>query len=78
MTIDETYNIHKIINCMFRHFKSKWLCKHNKHNYELHSKIENIPVITEKTTKEEIIENHKIWKTYWKCRCCGKEIEFYE
>ena len=62
MTIEETYNIHKIINCIFPHFKSKCLCKHNKHNYEIHSKI----------------ENHKIWKIYWKCRCCGKEIEFYE
>lgn len=36
MTINETYNIHKIINCMLPHFKSKWLCKREKHNYQIY------------------------------------------
>lgn len=35
MRIEETYNIHKKISCIFPHFKSKWLCKKGKHNYQL-------------------------------------------
>ena len=33
MTIEETYNIHKKINCTLPFFKSKWLCKKGIHNY---------------------------------------------
>lgn len=36
MTIKETYNIHKKINCVFPFFKSKFLCKKGLHNYEIH------------------------------------------
>jgi len=35
MNIDDTYNIHKIISCIFPRFKSKWLCKKGKHNYQI-------------------------------------------
>ena len=34
MTIDETYNVHKTINCIFPFFKSKRLCKKGIHNYQ--------------------------------------------
>ena len=81
MNIEETYNIHKKINCVFPHFKSKWLCKHNKHNYQLHSRIEIIPEIEKefdpraKIITHRVVYYNKIWKTYWKCYCCGKEID---
>lgn len=55
MTIDETYNIHKKINCVFPFFKSKMLCKKGIHNYRLYRK--NIGI------------------GYWKCYCCGNEME---
>lgn len=35
MTIEKTYNIHKIINCVFSKFKSKYLCKRKIHNYRI-------------------------------------------
>ena len=33
--LEETYNIHKVINSIFSFFKSKWLCKKGIHNYRL-------------------------------------------
>jgi ribosomal protein L37AE/L43A len=38
MNIEETYNIHKKINCVFPFFKSKLLCKKGIHNYQLKRK----------------------------------------
>lgn len=35
MRIDETYNIHKKISCIFPHFRSKYLCSKGKHNYQI-------------------------------------------
>ena len=35
MDIDETYNIHKKINCVIPFFKSKRLCKKGIHNYRI-------------------------------------------
>ena len=35
MTLEETYNIHKKINCVFLWFKSKHLCKKGLHNYRI-------------------------------------------
>lgn len=35
MKIDETYNIHKKINCIFPFFKSKLLCKKGLHSYQI-------------------------------------------
>lgn len=65
MTIKDTYNIHKRINCIFHHFKSKKLCQKGIHNYQLRSRIVN----KNKT---------KLWITFWKCYCCGNEIEFID
>ena len=65
MNIDDTYNIHKKINCVFPHFKSEKLCKKGKHNYQLHSKI----------IKKG---NDIIWKTYWQCYCCGKKMKYID
>ena len=33
MSIEDTYNIHKKINCIFPFFKSKIMCKKGTHNY---------------------------------------------
>jgi len=33
VNIEETYNIHKKINCVFKYFKSKYLCNKGIHNY---------------------------------------------
>lgn len=85
MTTNETYNIHKKINCIFPHFKSKWLCKHNKHNFQIKSRINYIPIIytpyeplylETKEIKTRYVEYIKEWKTYWQCACCGKEEKF--
>lgn len=35
MTVNETFNIHKKINCIFPSFKSKFLCRKGFHNYEV-------------------------------------------
>ena len=34
--VEETYNIHKIINCIIPSFKSKFLCRKGIHNYMIH------------------------------------------
>ena len=69
------YNLHTLLyDITAGHFKSKWLCKHGKHNYML--KTES------KIQEEEIIEDgviikkhHRIWlPAFYKCHCCGKEI----
>lgn len=79
MRIEDTYNIHCFLYDITRgRFKSKWLCKHNYHNYMIRSKVEN---------KKEVIQNgnttitkyHKIWSPpYYKCYCCGKEVEIID
>lgn len=76
MNIEETYNIHKKINCVFPFFKSKWLCKKNKHNYEIHSRWikPKYPMVYFGVINDEVKEKY-ILETYWKCRCCGKEIK---
>lgn len=82
MTIDETYNIHKEINCVFPFFKSKLLCKHNLHNFEIRSEIEAKPITRKVYDKDmemmrtELIEYQRSVKTYWKCRSCGKKERF--
>lgn len=63
MTIEETYNIHKRINCVFRHFKSKWLCKHGIHNFQIKAR----------QVETEALYYTKKLEAYWKCYCCGKE-----
>ena len=82
MTIEETYNIHKRINCVFRHFKSKWLCKHGIHNFQIRSKITYMPVTytpfnpKAKQVETEVQYYTKKLEIYWKCYCCGKEEKF--
>lgn len=71
MRINETYNIHKIINCIFPFFKSKAMCKRGIHNYIINPRRFEIP--------ETIITRHKVIDTTnLKCLCCGKEIEMEE
>ena len=76
MRIEETYNIHKKINCVFPFFKSKWLCKKGVHNYQIISKIISIPMVSyiERGTKK--ISYQRVFEKYWKCKCCGKEEKF--
>lgn len=76
------YNIHCLLYDITRgHFKSKWLCKHNKHNYQLHREVEYIPEISYEYSPDgrSIISKckkyNKIWTTYYKCYCCGKKID---
>lgn len=42
MNIEDTYNIHKTINCIFRKFKSKWLCKKGLHNFRINPNYKNL------------------------------------
>ena len=73
MRIEETYNIHKTINCIFPHFKSKFLCKKGKHNYQLHSKTITYEPIIEENGHNKILRVPREYVTYWKCACCGRE-----
>lgn len=71
----DEYNIHWLLYDITRgHFKSKWLCKHNRHLYMIRSKYK----IEKEEIKEDgvkIIKNHRIWlPPYYKCYCCRKEI----
>ena len=87
MTLEETYNIHKKINCVLPFFKSKWLCKKGIHNYRITNKKyfepkELVEKIIDKYTHDGItyhttyyIEKEKIC---FKCHCCGKEVEWNE
>ena len=71
-TIEETYNIHKNLWCMFPKFKSKWLCKHGKHNFQLQRRKSRIAEFTIYGLKYKTYD-----ETIWKCRCCGIE-ELYD
>lgn len=44
MSIDETYNIHKKINCVFPFFKSKHLCNKGIHNFRINPKCIGLPI----------------------------------
>lgn len=80
----DRYNIHCFLYDIFHikthHFKSKWLCKHNLHNFQLHSSIECMPEIeyefdpTGTHIVSKIIKHNQTWTTYYKCYCCGKEV----
>lgn len=84
MTIDETYNIHKKMNCALPFFKSKLLCKKGIHNYRLHQEINYNPDVQTRFDKtgrhmiKKILQYDIHHKVYWKCHCCGDEIEFEE
>ena len=78
MTIEEKYNIHCFLYDITRgHFKSKWLCKHNLHNYMIKYDIKTKKIV-EENEAVKITRYKKIFKTYLKCYCCGKEIELKE
>lgn len=71
--MNNTYNIHKKINCIFPFFKSKFLCNKGIHNFEYNSKkIELKPTIIKEDGITEIYRNTK-YITYIKCYCCGLE-----
>lgn len=77
MKIEETFNIHKKINCVFPFFKSKWLCKKGLHNYHIRQTV----LFTSQKSLDE--SWHRInyitkWHSYWECECCGKIKEFEE
>ena len=82
MTLEETYNIHKKINCVLLFFKSKWLCKKGIHNYRIKSLEYAIPKkeinITSDGTKYCTTYYQREIKQYFKCYCCGKEVELSE
>ena len=73
MTIDETYNIHKKLNCVFPFFKSKWLCKHGKHNFQLNTRIV-IEVFNPAYLECEeyiLFKYDRVKEVIWQCKCCG-------
>lgn len=67
MGLEDTYNIHKKINCILPFFKSKKLCKKGIHNYVINHKHYVIPQIA-KTIRCEHRDLINL-----KCICCGKE-----
>lgn len=85
MKIEDTYNIHKKISCMFPKFKFKWLCKKDIHNYQINTSWRVTPIINEyyssykdTLTTKEIIDYDRECRTYWRCYCCGKEVDIDE
>lgn len=73
------YNIHCFLYDITKgRFKSKWLCKHNYHNYMIRSKCKIKKEIINDEYKT-ITKYHKIWSPpYYKCYCCNKEVEEIE
>ena len=76
MTLEDTYNIHKEINCVLPFFKSKRLCKKGIHNYHLGCRVIEKPITLHKEKEFEVIQVKREYKAYWKCYCCGKEEEW--
>lgn len=84
MKLDETYNIHEKINCIFPFFKSQFLCKKGIHNYRINPIVKFIPqAYIERTPTydyeiEKVTNYLRIAETNLKCFCCGKEEKFDE
>lgn len=84
MRLEETYNIHKSINCVFPFFKSKRLCKKGIHNYRINPQRKIIPHYYEEEDYErkmiisKIIRYEDIDLTNFKCFCCGNETKIDE
>lgn len=72
MTIEETYNIHKKISCIFPKFKSKKLCQKGIHNYHIYSQKKDEPERIEFNPFGAQIVYDTVYVSYWKCACCGK------
>ena len=79
MKIEETYNIHKKINCIFPFFKSKAMCKNGVHNFRLNPQYKIIPHYCQEQDYErnivvsKIEEYERVDLTNLKCFCCGRE-----
>ena len=75
MLLEETYNIHKKLNCIFPFLKLKFLCNKGIHNYRI--ELLNYEETEEKEKNEYYckITRHRIFHYGLKCYCCGKEIE---
>lgn len=74
------YNIHELLFDLFR-IKSKFLCKHNIHNFMLKHKRVNLPptVYYYKDYFDKIIgkqiEFNRAWVLYNECYCCGEILK---
>lgn len=79
MRLEDTYNEHKKINCIFPWFKSKRLCEKGIHNYRINPQWEIIPQIEEIFDFKAKYQQHRVVGytrrdlTNLKCFCCGKE-----
>ena len=80
MKTKDTYNIHKIIHCVFPKFKSKMLCRLGNHNYIIKygkTKVYEVLYKSNLTGAKETTYIQKRGEPYFICRCCGK-IEKWE
>ena len=75
MELEDTYNVHKTISCVFPHFKSRFLCKHNLHNYRVYAKVIHHPPIYEQNGYFIDVTYPCDHVSCLKCYCCGKEEE---
>lgn len=74
MKLQDTYNIHKKINCLLPFFKSKYLCRKNIHCFLLTPETRIIPHrYTDTTGKYQTTYYEQIHLTKLKCICCGRE-----
>lgn len=77
MRLEDTYNIHKKINCILPFFKSKKLCKKGIHNYVINHKHYVIPHTELKDDGYRVIAKTIRYEhrdlINLKCICCGKE-----
>ena len=74
---DNKYNIHWCLWDLFK-ITSNWLCKKGYHLYMIQSKSK---IHTYKYIEDgaEITKNQRIWlPAFYKCHCCGKEIQIKE
>ncbi len=77
MKLEDTYNIHKKINCILPFFKSKKLCKKGIHNYIISPLYYEYKEPTKITFRNGTIYMKNNDRTIYglKCRCCGKETK---
>ena len=75
MKLEDTYNIHKKLNCVLPFFKSKYLCKKGIHNYRVYTKVIHHPPIYEQNGYFIDVTYPCDHVSCLKCYCCGKEEE---
>ena len=87
MTLEETYNIHKRLNCILPFLNFRWLCKRGIHNYQIINKKyfepkEVVEKIIDRNTHDGITYHTTYYikreKVCFICYCCGKEAEWSE